>query len=550
MKKLIIRITAILVIVYLLFMVALSINMLNRDRVLFNTTINHEIQNYAETIWHYIEKNGMDDNFKGWIKKNVFAVNHNKDCEIALFDSEYNLLGCSGVDWTVNYNEATSEKNTYTTEQVFFDPLEYYSEAEVQEIEKLFFSRNDFPKKKGDFVQYSFNLSGWSDGLEFIPEQISVNKNVLIKKTDMGFTTESILTDKKFVNSNLPQNIVDMKYIDCAYLFDLPKYSITGMDYADQKEESRLLRSIATDKNRLEMNLSNSDVKETGNIYYRYIPFYGYADKLSGDKCPAYFAAAYKIHPWSMSGGSLLFLWISSFIVFLAAGIIIIYGIHKNEKKREELEEHRRYVTNSLAHDLKSPLAVISGYAESIGDSILPEKSAEYGAAIYRRAMDMDSIICSMLSLSQLENKKKVQLIRSEFELNAAVSEAADLYTDLLNKNNVHLNILGNTVINADRKLIMRVLDNMIINAVHHTPQNGEIKIKISEDRFSIYNSGSAINDGEENEIWKPFVRSDKSRGKSGSGLGLYIASVILDAHDFKYGCANTEGGVEFWFKM
>lgn len=246
----------------------------------------------------------------------------------------------------------------------------------------------------------------------------------------------------------------------------------------------------------------------------------------------------------------MVFLWISSFIVFLTAGIIIICGILANERKRKELEEHRRYITSSLAHDLKSPLAVISGYAESISDSISPKKSAEYGAAIYRRAMDMDSIICSMLSLSQLDSGKKIQLIKDTFSLSDAVSEAAELYTDLLNKNNVRLIITGNIRLNADRKLIMRVIDNMLINAVNHTPKNGEIRINISEHKFSIYNSGSSIKIGKEFEIWKPFVRSDKSRGKSGSGLGLYIAVVILNAHDFKYGCGNTDGGVEFWFKF
>lgn len=260
MKKLIIRITAILTAVYFLFMAALSINILNRDEALFQTTINYEIRGYAETIWSYMERQGVDEHFNDWLKTSVFTVNYNKDCEIALFDSEYNLLACSGDEWIVSYNN----QENHLTERVFFDPLKYFSEVGVQELENLFLNTNDSPQKKGDFVRYSFSLSGWVNNLDFIPEKISVNKDIFINE----FSTESIPTDKEFVNLNLPQNTADMKYIDFAYFPIIPKYSIDGMDYSDFKEESRRLRSIATDKKRLEMKLSNQPLAEKRNISY------------------------------------------------------------------------------------------------------------------------------------------------------------------------------------------------------------------------------------------------------------------------------------------
>lgn len=557
MKRLIIRISAVLLLVYILLMALLSVNIISRDDKLVVINTNNVIKSYAERIWGYIERNGMDDGFSDWLKKSIFPISY-RNCEIALFDSEYNLLGSTNEDWVVNYNKATSEENHYTTEQAFFKLEEYYSESEVREIEELFFADGKPPQKKGDFIQYGFNVSGWANNLDFIPDKISVVKELLLKNTDNGYSSEYIPTEKEFINHNPPQNTSGMEYISSGYMHNGPKYYLNGtkvMEREEEKKERRLLRSIATDKKRLEANISNNyeeqrQLRKKDGIYYAIIPFYGIADKVSGDKCPAYVAGAYKIHTWEESGKSLIFLWISSFIVFLAAGIIIIYGIRNNEKRRKELEENKRYITSSLAHDLKSPLAVISGYAESIKDSVMPEKNTEYGEAIYHHAMDMDSIICSILSLSQLDGGKKIHLIKEDFKLNDAVTEAAALYTDLLNKNNINLSISGDRVLNADRKLIMRVLDNMLINAVNYTPQNGEIIININENRFSIYNSGSNVKEGEETEIWKPFVRSDKARRKSGSGLGLYIAAVILDAHGFKYGCGNIDEGIEFWFEL
>ncbi|NLB88703.1 MAG: HAMP domain-containing histidine kinase, partial [Syntrophomonadaceae bacterium] len=213
-------------------------------------------------------------------------------------------------------------------------------------------------------------------------------------------------------------------------------------------------------------------------------------------------------------------------------------------------EKQRREVTNALAHDLKTPLSIISGYAQNLMENIHTEKREHYSANILTNVQRMDKIITDMLELSRLES----EIFSLHFEkvsLEEICRQIIERYQLVCSEKNIETSLEGEAVIEADCRLIDRVIDNFFINAVNNTPDDGIIRIKISSDTLEIYNSGSHIPEEEINAIWNPYKKVDLSRSNSkGTGLGLSIARGILEKHGFSYGARNSNEGVVFWFKF
>ena len=114
----------------------------------------------------------------------------------------------------------------------------------------------------------------------------------------------------------------------------------------------------------------------------------------------------------------------------------------------------------------------------------------------------------------------------------------------------------GTSVIQADYGRIEEVINNLLSNAQHHTPDGGHISIEVigkkSRVICKIYNSGSHIPEESLDRVWESFYKVDKARTRKygGSGLGLKIVSSILDMHGGSYKAENTEDGVIFSFTV
>jgi len=182
-------------------------------------------------------------------------------------------------------------------------------------------------------------------------------------------------------------------------------------------------------------------------------------------------------------------------------------------------------MTNKLAHDLKSPLMVISGYAENLQSGVSPDKNKHYISAILDNVRYMDSIIASVLELSKLEE--------SDLSPEATKLDAAELlhsiaanYENELEKNDLKLSINGTADFTADKKLMMDILTNLMENAVKYTDVSGSITAECRKGYICIKNDCSEADKLNADELTKPFVKGDNSRnGRKGSGLGLSIAA-------------------------
>lgn len=221
-------------------------------------------------------------------------------------------------------------------------------------------------------------------------------------------------------------------------------------------------------------------------------------------------------------------------------------------------EENRRQLTSNIAHELKTPLAVVHSYAEGLKDRIAEEKRDRYLDVILSETERMDGMVLEMLELSRLE-AGKVKLARDQVSLGAlarAVFEKLELAVQAkaLRVEYLEYEIPADFTVTADESRIAQVIENFATNAVKYTPAGGQIWVKLQKSRsgvtFSIENESGPLSAEALDKVWDSFYRTDEARSGGGSGLGLAIAKSIVELHGGKCSAHNTRRGVEFAFTI
>lgn len=238
--------------------------------------------------------------------------------------------------------------------------------------------------------------------------------------------------------------------------------------------------------------------------------------------------------------------------------------ILKSDIKRKEREEELRgeFLSN-VTHELKTPIALIQGYAEGLKDNVneAPEDKDFYCDVIIDEAAKMNVMVKKLLSLNQIELGMNVP----EFERLDLLSLIESVVTsmDLLFKNkgiSCHFHKEGTAFVWADEFLVEEVLTNYISNAIHHAMEvedrGKHITIKTEKRelkiRVSVFNTGYPIPEEDVLRIWDKFYKVDKARTREygGSGIGLSIVKAIMESLNGGYGLKNWDNGVEFWFEL
>ena len=238
-----------------------------------------------------------------------------------------------------------------------------------------------------------------------------------------------------------------------------------------------------------------------------------------------------------------------SFTLAMLCAVILSFALLRVWRRQERVEQVRRETTAALAHELKTPLSVLSATAELLEDNLAPEKQAHYLDVIQTQAQRMDGSVRKMLELSRLEAGVQA-LRREEFPLAALAQErlAAALPAD----GSLHTEFASDSeyMVNADRALLARALDALLENAVQHTPGGGCITVRIANGVLSVANTGDAIPNHALPRLWEAYYQADPSRSTKGDGLGLSIAKTVFDLHGYTCGAENTDAGPKFWFKF
>ena len=254
-------------------------------------------------------------------------------------------------------------------------------------------------------------------------------------------------------------------------------------------------------------------------------------------------------YPLKASLPVLIPVWAFSLALALFCAAILSYALLRVWRRQERVEQVRRETTAALAHELKTPLSVLSAAAELLEDNLAPEKQAHYLDVIQTQAQRMDGSVRKMLELSRLETGVQA-LRREEFPLAALAQErlAAALPAD----GSLHTEFASDNeyMVNADRALLARALDALLENAVQHTPEGGCITVRIANGMLSVANTGDAIPNHALPRLWEAYYQADPSRSTKGDGLGLSIAKTVFDLHGYTCGAENTDAGPKFWFKF
>ncbi|MBR5521820.1 MAG: HAMP domain-containing histidine kinase [Oscillospiraceae bacterium] len=228
-------------------------------------------------------------------------------------------------------------------------------------------------------------------------------------------------------------------------------------------------------------------------------------------------------------------------------------------KEIESTQEMQKELIAGISHDLRTPLTIIRGYAESIRDIT--------GDNPQIREQQLNTIIDETDRLSKMVNSvmEYAKLSNGALKLNIVQYNIADMCMDVADIYSHKAENEGKTVVYngpelvyvmADASLIERVLHNFVSNALLHTPPDTQVEISVfvlegGKVRVSVKDSGDGISEEDQKHLFDKYYRSRKSSGKQGTGLGLAIVKTIMENHGFEYGVISEIGkGSEFWFVM
>lgn len=220
-------------------------------------------------------------------------------------------------------------------------------------------------------------------------------------------------------------------------------------------------------------------------------------------------------------------------LLFVFAAVMITV-MSNREYMRNCQDDYRRNIINSLSHDLKTPLTIISGCAENLKENVEPEKREYYENTIIENAAYTNKLINDALELTRSEDG----LINPDIEKCSAseiVSEIWKKYDLNAASRGISLSMSGESILKGDRTGLAQMFENLISNAVKYTDDNGSVRINLSPSDIIIENDFSGKIDADIKKLTEPFVRGSKERaGMNGSGLGLSIAENIALHHRYK----------------
>ena len=232
-----------------------------------------------------------------------------------------------------------------------------------------------------------------------------------------------------------------------------------------------------------------------------------------------------------------------------------------NAQLRDEIElEHqldtmRRGFVANVSHELKTPIAIIQGYAEGIKLDVNSASKDKYLDVIIDESHRMNKLVLSLLNLSKYESGQ-IDLNFRNFDICELIKARGErIFRG--KKVNVIYDFPENYNVFADPDQIDQVIKSYMENALSHVNEEGVIKVSVlngenNKGIVSVYNSGSRVEEEQMPQIWQSFYRGDKSHNRESGrfGLGLSIVSAIMKLHRENCGVYNTDDGVCFWFTV
>lgn len=233
--------------------------------------------------------------------------------------------------------------------------------------------------------------------------------------------------------------------------------------------------------------------------------------------------------------------------------------LQKDIEKKERIDDMRKEFLSNVSHELKTPIALIQGYAEGLKECINDEAESRdfYCEVIIDEAAKMNNMVKKLLTLNQLEFGND-QISMECFDLTELVRGVVNSAQLLADQKDAQILFVQDTSVYVwgDEFKIEEVVTNYVSNAINHIDGERKIEIKMQRReghiRLSVFNTGKPIPEEDIDKIWIKFYKVDKARTREygGSGIGLSIVKAIMESMNQKFGVKNYENGVEFWFEL
>lgn len=233
--------------------------------------------------------------------------------------------------------------------------------------------------------------------------------------------------------------------------------------------------------------------------------------------------------------------------------------LQKDIENKIRIDQQRQEFLNNVSHELKTPIALVQGYAEGLKENISddPESREFYCDVIMDEAAKMNKLVKNLLTLNHLEEgRDEVKMERFDIvSLIKGILQSMDIMIQQ-KEAKVSFEAEEPVYVWADEFRIEEVVTNYTSNALNHLDGDREIEICVCPDgdrvRITVFNTGNPIPEADIPNVWKKFYKVDKARTREygGSGIGLSIVKAIMESHNQEYGVRNYDNGVEFWFTL
>lgn len=236
--------------------------------------------------------------------------------------------------------------------------------------------------------------------------------------------------------------------------------------------------------------------------------------------------------------------------------------LEKDIEEKSKIDEMRKQFISDVSHELKTPIALIQGYAEGLVENVNTDEESKkfYAEVILDESNKMDALVKQLLELMKLEYGKR-DFQNKKFNLAELIEAVIQKCNVMLKENNIEV-IFKNEepiYVEADDFYIEQVMTNYFTNAIKHTDKvedkkQIEIRVENIKDKIRVYvfNTGEQIAEEELDRIWGRFYKIDSSRNREngGSGIGLSLVKAIQNNYKNAYGVINKPNGVEFYFDV
>lgn len=234
-------------------------------------------------------------------------------------------------------------------------------------------------------------------------------------------------------------------------------------------------------------------------------------------------------------------------------------SLQKDIERKEKLEQMRSEFMGNVSHELKTPIALIQGYAEGLKEGVNEsEESREfYCDVIIDEAAKMNQMVRNLMTLNQLEFGDE-ELNYERFDLTQLIREVLKSMEILAQQKEAKVIFRQEEAVYVwgDEFKVEQVVRNYVSNAYNHLDGECVVEVKVllqdGKAKVIVFNTGTPIPEEEVPHIWDKFYKVDKAhtREYGGNGIGLSIVKAIMESFHQKYGVNNYDNGVEFWFEI